>query len=142
MYRGNGAGGWLLGRGNGTGGWIANGSVIGTGWQSLGALTLVGGSPAPAPGAAAIVPLPGASTQLGCTPPGGRLRVSAKIRRVVFFVRGGARRVDHRRPFTVRLRMNLPAATRGRGFARIYFTHGRSHKVHAKTVSRTFTICG
>jgi hypothetical protein len=64
------------------------------------------------------------------------------VRRVVFFVRGGARRVDHRRPFTVRMRLNLPAGTRGRVYARIYFTHGRSHKVHTKTVSRTFTICG
>jgi hypothetical protein len=64
------------------------------------------------------------------------------VRRVVFFVRGATRRVDHRRPFTVRMKLNLPAGTRGRVYARIYFSHGRSHKVHTKTVSRTFTICG
>jgi FG-GAP-like repeat len=144
-------------RGNGAGGWVDNGIVVGSGWQSLGSLTLIGGSPAPAPGAPAIAPLPGASTLLsaarGCTPSGGRLRVSAKIRhrrgrtpphvrRIVFFVRGGPRRTDHRRPYTVRMRLNLPAGTRGRVYARIYFTHGHSRKVHTKTVSRTFTICG
>jgi len=146
-------------RGTGAGGWMDNGIVVGSGWQSLGSLTLVGGSPAPppAPSAPAIVPLPGASTRLlaarGCTPPGGRLRVSAQIRhrrgqspphvrRVVFFVRGGPRRTDRRRPYVVRLRLNLPAGKRGRVYARIYFSRGRSHKVHAKTVSRTFTICG
>jgi hypothetical protein len=145
-------------RGNGTGGWVDNGIAIGSGWQSLSFLTLLGGTPAPpAPGPSAIAPIPGANTLLtairGCTPPGGRLRVSAQIRhrrghtpprvrRVVFFVRGGPRRTDHTRPYAVRLRMNLPAGTRGRVYARIYFSHGHSRKVRTKTVSRTFTICG
>ncbi len=61
---------------------------------------------------------------------------------LLIVVHGGPRRTDHRRLYAVRMRLNLPAGTRGRVYARIYFTHGRSRKVHAKTVSRTFTICG
>ncbi len=145
-------------RGNGAGGWIDNGVVIGSGWNGLTYLTLAGGAPPPpaAPSAPAIVPLPGATTQLsatrGCTPPGGRLRVNVRIRhrrgqspphvrRVVFFVRGGPRRVDHRRPYAVGLKLNLPAGKRGRVYARIFFTRGGSKRVRSKTVSRTFTIC-
>ena len=54
-----------------------------------------------------------------CTPPGGLLRVSVKVRRragrpaprvqrILFFVRNGPRRTDRQRPYTVRLRHAPP----------------------------------
>jgi hypothetical protein len=148
-------------RGTGAGGWMDNGVVVGTGWDDLRYLTLAGGSPPPAPAPAPApppaAPLPGARTQLhgpkGCTPPGGRLHVTLKVRRVrgraaphvrriLFFVRGGPRRADHHRPYSVRLKLNGPAGKRGRVYARVYFTRGGSRHVRTKTVSRRFTICG
>jgi hypothetical protein len=149
-------------RGTGAGGWMDNGIVVGTGWGDLRYLTLVGGSPPPAPAPPApapppAAPIPGAHTLLsgpkGCTQPGGRLHVTLKVRRVrgraaphvrriLFFVRGGPRRADHHRPYSVRLRLELPAGTRGRVYARVYFTRGGSRHVRSKTVSRRFTICG
>jgi hypothetical protein len=150
-------------RGTGRSGWMDNGIVVGTGWNDLRYLTLVGGSPPPAPAPSAppapppTAPLPGARTQLrgpkGCTQPGGRLHVTLKVRsvrgraaphvrRILFFVRGGPRRADHHRPYSVRLKLDWPAGKRGRVYARVYFTRGGSRHVHTKTVSRTFTICG
>lgn len=102
-------------------------------------------------------PLPDGSAQLtvgiGCTAPGGRLRVGLRIRRrsgrarprvrrVVFFVRHGPRRVDRRPPYVVRLRLRLPAGTRGRVYARVDFRRAGSHRLRHKTVSRRFVICG
>lgn len=91
-------------------------------------------------------------TGLRCTPPGGRLRVSLKVRsrpgrarprvrRVVFFVKGGPRRVDRRRPYVRRLRLDRPAGSRGRVFARVVYTRKGSSKVRRKTVSRRFVMC-
>jgi hypothetical protein len=91
-------------------------------------------------------------TGLRCTPPGGRLRVSLKIRkrqgrpaprvrRVVFFVRRGPRKVDRRRPWVRRLVLNRPAGTRGRVFARAFFTRKGSKKLRRKTVSKRFVMC-
>ncbi len=149
LYRGNGAGGWLTGRGE----------PIGSGWGPLGFLTLAGGSPPPAPAPAAppAAPLPQGSATLtspkGCTPPGGRLRVTLRIkhqrgrpaphvRRIVFYVRGGPRRADHRAPYLVRLRMDWPAGRRGRVYARVDFIRAGSRKLRHKTVSRVFAMCG
>jgi heme oxygenase len=146
-------------RGTGASGWVDNGIQVGSGWNGLSAATLLGGSPPPPPEPSAppAAPLPGASTQLtgpkGCTPPGGRLRVSLKVRRkagraapkvrrVVFFVRGGPRRADHRRPYRVRLKMNWPAGKRGRVYARVDFIRAGSHRLRHKTVSRRFAMCG
>jgi hypothetical protein len=92
------------------------------------------------------------TTGLRCTPPGGRLRVRLKIRkregvpaprirRVVFFVKPGPRRVDRKHPWVRRLRLNRPAGSKGRVFARAYFTRKGSKKVRRKTVSRRFVMC-
>ena len=88
-----------------------------------------------------------------CTPPGGLLRVSLKVRkrsgrpapkvqRIVFFVRNGPRRTDRRRPYTVRLRMHRPAGQKGRVYARVYFKRAGSKKLRTKTVSRRYVMCG
>ena len=92
-------------------------------------------------------------TGIRCTPPGGRLKVSVKIRkradrprprvrRIVFFVRKGPRKVDRRRPWVKRLRLNRPAGSRGRVFARAFYKRKGSRKVHRKTVSKRFVMCG
>ena len=153
LYRGNGASGWVTGRPE----------TVGSGWGSLGSLMLLTDPPraAPAPPppapAPASAPLPDGRVRLTvgirCTPPGGRLRVSLRVRRragharphvrrVVFFVRNGARRVDRTPPYAVRLRLRLPAGTRGRVYARVTFVRGSSKRLHHKTVSRRFVICG
>jgi hypothetical protein len=91
-------------------------------------------------------------TGLRCTPPGGRLRVSLRIRRrqgrpaprvrrVVFFVKRGPRRVDRRRPWVRRLVLNRPPGTQGRVFARAFFTRKGSKKLRRKTVSKRFVMC-
>ena len=60
----------------------------------------------------------------------------------MFFVRNGPRRVDRRRPYVVRLRMHRPAGQRGRVYARVYYRRDGSKKLHRKTVSRRFVMCG
>ena len=102
-------------------------------------------------------PRPGGNVELTtgdrCTPRGGKLRVSLKIRkrpgrpaprvrRVVFFVKHGPRRVDRRRPWVRRLVLNRPAGSRGRVFARAFYTRKGSKKVRRKTVSKRFVMCG
>ena len=147
LYRGNGASGWILG----------HGEPIGGGWASLGSITLAAlWTPPPPPPAPPSAPLPDGRVRLEagirCTPPGGRLRVSLRVRprpgrakprvlRVRFFTRGGPRRVDRRAPFVVRLRLNRPAGSRGRVFARVYFKRTGSDRVRRKTVSRRFVMC-
>ena len=152
LYHGNGAGSWIKGYGD----------PIGSGWQSLGNLTLVPGSipppPPPPPPAPPIVPVPGGSVQVikggkHCTLSGKRMRVTLKIKRVrgrsaprvvkvSFFVRRGAKIVDHHRPYVVHLRMRQPAGHRGRVFARVYFRRAGSGELRHKLVSRRFRICG
>ena len=91
----------MLYRGNGTGGFAGPGGVIDSGWQSLSFLTLVGEGrpPPPSPPAPPSAPLPDGRVQLNagvrCTPPGGRLRVSLRIRKRRGHPRaeGGPRRV-------------------------------------------------
>ena len=113
--------------------------------------------PPPPPPAPPAAPLPGGNVRVKagkhCTVPGRRMKVTLKVhrvrgraaahvRRVVFFVPHGSRLVDHHRPYRVHLRMNQPAGTRGRVYARIYFRRSGSHKVRHKTVSRRFRMCG
>jgi hypothetical protein len=148
MYRGNGRGGWITG----------SGEPIGAGWQTLSFITLVGegrrAAPAPPPPAA---PLPDGRIRLNagvrCTPPGGRLHVSLRIRRrsgrptprvrrVVFYVRNGPRRVDRRRPYAANLRLRRPAGSRGRVYARVEYRRKGSRKLRRKTVARRFVMCG
>jgi hypothetical protein len=87
------------------------------------------------------------------TLPGGLLRVSVKVRkrsgkaaprvsRILFYVRNGPRRTDRHKPYTVRLRLHRPAGQKGRVYARVYFRRAGSKKLHTKTVSRRFVMCG
>ncbi|MEA2245144.1 MAG: serine protease, partial [Solirubrobacteraceae bacterium] len=154
VYRGNGGGGFITGQRE----------QIGSGWGSLGSPLLAWDPPRPAPppppaapaAAPPGVPLTNGNAKLyagkHCTRPGGRLKVRMRIRRragrspahvlfVVFYVRHGSRRVDHRRPFVVRLRMNQPAGRRGRVYARVVYRRSGSRKVRRKTVSRKFKMC-
>jgi hypothetical protein len=151
MYRGDGDGGWITGRPE---------QIGSGGWQNLSGLLLSWDPPAPpappppAPAPAAPVPDGNVTLQAGlrCTPPGGRLKVNLKVkkrtgrkaprvRRVVFFIRGGARKTDRKRPFVVKLRVGRPAGSRGRVYARVVFTRPGSKKLRRKTVSRRFVMC-
>jgi hypothetical protein len=154
----------LLYRGNGAGGWVSPfGEPISSGWNGLTFLTLVPTTPAapappgPEPVPPPAVPVPDGNVSLTagirCTPPGGLLRVSLKVRkrsgrpapkvqRIVFFVRGGPRRTDRKRPYTVRLRMHRPAAQKGRVYARVFFKRAGSKTLRTKTVSRRYVMCG
>ena len=151
----------LMYRGNGATGFLPGAPQVGSGWQSLTYITLIGQGPrAPAPApppAPPSVPLPDGRVQLNagvrCTPPGGRLRVSLKIRkrrghsrpkvvRVVFFVRNGPRRVDRRKPYAARLRLRRPAGSKGRVYARVFFRRPGTRKLRHKTVARRFVMCG
>jgi Tachylectin/FG-GAP-like repeat len=151
MYRGNGKGGFITGQRE----------QIGSGWNSLSSLMLVWDRPRaaplpPPPATPPSVPLKDGSAKLyvgkHCTRPGHRLKVRMRIRHragrqpprvlfTVFFVRHGARRVDHRRPFVVRLRMNQPAGKKGRVYARVFYRRTGSKKLRHKTVSRKFKMC-
>ena len=156
-------GGLLMYRGDGDGGFVTGTpEQIGTGWGPLGGLMLSWAPPPapppPAPPAPApAAPLPDGSVKLRagirCTPPGGRLKVNLKVkkrtgrtaprvRRVVFFIRGGARKTDRTRPYVVKLRVRRPAGSRGRVYARVVFTRPGSKQLRRKTVSRRFVMCG
>jgi hypothetical protein len=67
-------------------------------------------------------------------------RRPARVLFVVFFVRQGSRRVDHR-PFVVRLRMNQRPGKRGRVYAHVFYRRSGSRKLRHKTVSRKFKMC-
>jgi heme oxygenase len=147
MYRGNGASGWLTG----------TAEPIGSGWGSFSHLTLAAlWQPPPAPPAPPSVPVPDGRVRLRagirCTPPGGRLRVSLRVRarpgrpaprvlKVVFFARGGPRKVDRRAPYVARLLVDRPAGKRGRVFARVAYRRPGAQRVRHKTVSRRFVMC-
>ena len=68
-------------------------------------------------------------------------RPAPRVRKVVFFVRGGPRRADRRKPYGARLRIDRPAGTRGRVYARVVYQRKGSGRMHRKTVSRRFTVC-
>ena len=138
------------------------GEPIGSGWGSLGSLTLAAQwRPPPAPTTAAARAAERAAARrpgeaVGGDPlhparrpaareparpaagPGGRRRA---CRRVVFFARGGPRRIDRRRPYVVRLRVNRPAGARGRVYARVVYRREGSRQLRHKTVSRRFVMC-
>ena len=69
-------------------------------------------------------------------------RPKPHVRKVLFFVKHGPRRVDRRRPFARRLLMPFPAGKRGRVYARAYFTRAGSRKLRRITVWRHFRMCG
>jgi hypothetical protein len=123
-----------------------------TAWTSFGPVAPPPPPPPPPPPA----PLPNglAKLRIGlrCTPPGGRLRVSLsirkrpgmakpRVRKVVFFVKRGPRRTDRRKPYVRRLRINRPAGSTGRVYARAFYTRKGSKKLRRKTVSRRFVMC-
>ena len=150
----------LMYRGNGRTGFISPYPQVGAGWQSLTYITLVGQGPhslAPTPAAPPSAPVGSGRVRLNagdhCTPPGGRLHVSLKIRKrkgsprprvvkVVFFVRNGPRRVDRRKPYAARLRLRRPAGQKGRVYARVYFRRAGTKKLRKKTVARRYVMCG
>jgi len=148
MYRGDGDGGFVTG----------SAEQVGSGWQSLGGLMLSWDPPAPPPPPppppAPSPPDGSVRLQAGirCTPPGGKLRVNLKVRKrsgrkaprvrkVVFYIRGGARKTDRKRPYVVKLRVRRPAGSHGRVYARVVFTRAGSKKLRRKTVSRRFAMC-
>ena len=129
LYRGNGAGGFVTG----------TAEPVGAGWQTMNMLMLLTEPPPSTRAAAAraaerAVPDGRVKLTAGvrCTPPGGRLKVSLRVRkrrghaaprvrRVVFYVRKGPKRIDRKAPYVARLRLNRPAGTRGRVYARVVF---------------------
>ena len=148
----------LLYRGNGAGGFISPYPKVGSGWQSLSFLTLVGQPPPPPPPPPATpVPIRDGRVTINagdrCTPPGGRVRVTLKIRKrkghkkprvvkVVFFIRHGPRKVDRKRPYSARLRPRIKAGKKGRVYARVFYKRSGSKKVRRKTVHRRYVMCG
>jgi len=119
-----------------------------SGWTQFGVIAVPVAPPPPGDGEVNL------SAGLRCTPAGGRLRVSiaihkpkgkarARVQRIVFFTRGKGRavRVDRKRPFVVRIRINAPAGKSGRVYARVYFRRSKHGKLHHKTVSRRYTVC-
>src|SRR5262249_50922674 len=102
-----------------------------TGWSDFGPIAV------PAPPAPPPPPAPQGEvnllTGIRCTPVGGLLHVSIAVHklkgkskprvvRITFFTRGKGRavRVDHHAPFSVRIRINRPAGSSGRIYARVY----------------------
>ncbi len=153
----------LLYRGNGAGGFISPYPKIGSGWGALSFLTLVGEPhrppppPPPAPVPAPPVPIRDGRVTINagdrCTPPGGRVRVTLKIRtrkghkkprvlKVVFFMRHGPRKVDRKKPYSARLRPRTRAGEKGRVYARVFYKRQGSKKVRRKTLHRRYVMCG
>ncbi len=73
--------------------------------------------------------------------PKGQAR--ARVSRIVFYTKGRGRsvRVDRKAPFVVRMKVNRPAGSSGRVYARVYFRRSAKGKLHRKTVSRRYTVC-
>jgi hypothetical protein len=134
---------------------VWNGSIGWSGWMDLGPVSI---PPLPTPQPPTQVPLPDGNAELEtgvrCTPPGGRLRVSIKVRtakgkkkarvsRILFFTKGKGRAVrsDRKAPFVVRIKINRPAGATGRVYARVYYRRSAKGKLHRKTVSRRYTVC-
>ncbi|HEX6027022.1 MAG TPA: hypothetical protein VFZ00_33800, partial [Solirubrobacter sp.] len=67
----------------------------------------------------------------------------ARVVKIVFFTRGKRRhvRVDRKKPYRVRLRINRPAGSKGRVYARVYYRRSKHGKLHRKTVSRRYVVC-
>jgi hypothetical protein len=144
---------WVVARGGsglllkewvGTAGWGA--------WQDLGPVAVPPPPPPP------VQPPPdrdlNVETGVGCTPADGRVRVritvrkpksgpKARVVRIVFYTKGKGRavRVDRESPFVARIKVNRPAGTTGRVYARVYYKRSRHGKTHRKTVSRRYTVC-
>ena len=147
----------LLYRGNGAGGFISPYPKVGSGWQSLSFLTLVGQPHRPPPPPVTPVPIRDGRVTINagdrCTPPGARVHVTLKIRKrkghkkprvvkIVFFIRHGPRKVDRKKPYSARLRPRTKAGKKGRVYARVFYKRSGSKQVRRKTVSRRYVMCG
>lgn len=120
------------------GGWLP--------WQDLGPVALPAPPPPVTPGQP-VVDIPAAT---GCTISGQRLRVrislkqvEGRIASVTFFTKGkgATKRVDRRSPFDVRLKINRPAGSKGRVYARIAYRRSKHAKLKRKTVSGPYSVC-
>jgi hypothetical protein len=132
---------------NATTGWGA--------WTDFGPVAL--SAPSPPPPAPAPTPADGEvslETGVRCTPASGRLRVNIAVRKpkgkakahvtkIVFYTKGKGRtvRVDSTTPFVVRMKINRPAGSNGRVYARVYYRRGTKGPIHHKTVSRRYSVC-
>jgi len=130
-----------------------------TGWEKLRDLGRVAvPDPPSAPPAPPSAPVGegevNLETGVRCTPAGGRLRVNvevkkpkgknkARVTKIVFYTKGKGRkvRVDRKAPFVVRIRINRPAGSTGRVYARVYYKRSARGKIHRKTVSRRYVVC-
>jgi hypothetical protein len=129
-----------------------------TAWNNLGPAALPAPTLPPPPPVTPPAPAPDGEVSLEagvrCTPPGGRARVSIKVRkkqgapkprvqRIVFFTKGKGRvvRVDRKAPFVVRIKVNRPAGATGRVYARVYYRRSKHGALHRKTVSRRYSVC-
>jgi hypothetical protein len=125
-----------------------------TSWGDFGAIALPAPPPTPVPTEPAPDGEVGLETGLRCTPPGGRARVKVTIRKpkgrqkarvskIVFFTKGKGRavKVDRRSPYVVRIKINRPAGSTGRVYARVYYRRSANGKLHRKTVSRRYVVC-
>ncbi len=120
-------------------------------WTDFGPIAVPPPPPVPAPAPQGEVNL---ITGITCTPVGGLLHVSIKVRklagraearvvRITFFTRGKGRavRVDRHAPFSVRIRINRPAGSSGRIYARVYFRRSKHGALKHKLVFRRYTVC-
>ena len=153
----------LLYRGNGTGGFRGPYPQIGTGWQSLNFLMLVGQGRKPPP--AMLVPTPpSVPLQDGRVHTQRRRRLRPARRpgprrepedpqaqgshapegppRRVLRPQGVRGSVDRKRPYAARLRLRRPAGSKGRVYARVFFRRPGTKKVRKKTVARRYVMCG
>jgi hypothetical protein len=65
------------------------------------------------------------------------------VTKIVFFTRGKGRRVrtDRKAPFEVHLKINRPAGSTGRVYARVYYKRTAHGKTYRKVVSRRYKVC-
>jgi hypothetical protein len=90
-----------------------------------------------------------------CTPAGSPITVRLAVHRragrkrphvikVVFFIKrgGGGRRVDRKAPYRRAIPVDLAPGTKGRVYARVHYRRPGERRVHTRTVSRRFQICG
>ena len=97
--------------------------------------------PTSRPACAARRPAAGCGSRSRSASP--RARRKARVTKIVFFTKGKGRAVrsDRKSPFVVRIKVNRPAGSAGRVYARVYYRRSAKGKLHRKTVSRRYTVC-
>jgi hypothetical protein len=145
---------WIVARGGGQvvmKEWTVNGGW--GGWNGLGPVVLPAPPPVTAPPAAGSGEVY-LQAGVSCTPAGGLAHVTITIRKkrgapkprvskIVFYTKGRGRavRVDTKAPWAVHIKVNRPAGSTGRVYARVYFRRSKHGKLHHKTVSRRYSVC-